>query len=215
MQIAIIGAGRVGTGLAHRFTELGHSIAFGVRNPERDGPRLAETFPAAGVLAPRDAAGRSDVVVLAVPWAAAREAVTSLGDLGGRILVDATNPVGSAVPDTDPAFPSGAEAIARWATGARVVKAFNTIGAQNYADLDFEGTRAMGLICGDDDDARHTVMELAASIGFDVVDLGPLANASLAEAAAKLWITLAYQRGLGPDFGIGLLRRKRTGPASG
>ena len=63
------------------------------------------------------------------------------------------------------------------------------------------------LICGDDDDAKATVAQLTESLGFDVVDAGPLANASSLESLALLWIKLAYVVDLGPEIAWKLLRR--------
>jgi hypothetical protein len=106
---------------------------------------------------------------------------------------------------------AAAEDIARWAKGARVVKAFNSLGAANLTQLQFGSLKADVFICGDDPTAKAVVGELARIIGFDVVDAGPLSNAVLVEALAKLWVQLAYAQGLGPDIAFKLLKRPPTG----
>jgi len=147
-------------------------------------------------------------VVLATPWAAAREAVKAAGDLSGKILIDATNPLkpdlsGLALGHTT----SAGEEVARWATGARVVKAFNTTGARNMADPRLGGQSASMFLCGDDAAAKKTVAGLAEALGFEPVDAGPLAQARLLEPLAMLWISMAYAFGHGPNIAFKLLRR--------
>src|SRR5262249_48773928 len=96
--------------------------------------------------------------------------------------------------------------VARWAPGARVVKAFNTIGAQHMTDPRVGGERASMFLCGDDADARRIVAQLAETLGFEPVDAGPLRQARLLEPLALLWISLAYAHGQGPDIAFKLRR---------
>lgn len=97
--------------------------------------------------------------------------------------------------------------MARWAAGARVVKAFNTTGSGNMADAGYGGERLAMMLCGDDEAAKRVVGGLAAELGFEPVDAGPLTRSRQLEQLAVLWIALAYQQGWGPDFGFALLRR--------
>ncbi len=212
MNLAVIGTGNVGRALGVRWARRGHRVAFGSRQPGSDkvGKLLAEAGETAAAQPPAEAAAGAEVVVLATPWDAAQEAVRSLGDLGGKVLVDCTNPL---APDlsglvTDGGG-SGGEQVAAWARGARVVKAFNTTGAGNMRDPAY-GPRLMMPLCGDDPAAKETVAGLAEELGFEAVDIGPLARARELEHLALLWIALAYQQGLGPDFGFALLRRERA-----
>src|SRR5262252_5585880 len=146
MKIAVIGAGNVGGTLGKRWARAGHE---------------------------------ADVVVLTVPWDSARDALAAAGDLRGRVLIDATNPVpltpeglrqGLVIGHTT----SAAEQIARWAEGARVVKAFNTTGWQNMADPVYGSQGLSMLLCGDDAEAKRVVAGLAGQLGFEPVDVGPL-----------------------------------------
>jgi hypothetical protein len=88
-----------------------------------------------------------------------------------------------------------------------VVKAFNTVGIQVMADPEFGGRQAMLTVCADDAAARRAVIELAAAIGFDPVDFGPLANARYTEPLAMAWIWLAHVKGDGTGFAFTLARR--------
>lgn len=63
------------------------------------------------------------------------------------------------------------------------------------------------FICGDDAAAKGAVSTLAAELGFEVIDAGPLSSGRLLEPLALLWIRLAYVDGLGPNIAFKLLRR--------
>ena len=210
MKIGIIGAGQVGGTLGRAWAAKGHQVVFGVRDPRA--PKVQELVTATGGTAraasPPEAAAHGAVVLLATPWAAAQAALRGAGDLTGKILIDATNPLrpdlsGLTLGHTT----SAAEEVARWAPGAKVVKAFNTIGAQHMANPRFGTQSASMLICGDDAAAKKAVLALAEVLGFDPVDAGPLAQARLLEPLAMLWISLAYAYGHGPDIAFKLLRR--------
>lgn len=183
--IALIGTGNVGAALGRRFAEQGHTVVYGSRNPAAaDVARLvAETGHGASAASPADAAARSRVVVLAVPWTAAEEIVRGLGDLSGKILVDPTNPRTMAADGfADYPIPdSNAERIARAAPGAEVVKAFSTLGAETMLDPRLaEGPVTIPLV-GDDREAKALVATLAREIGLEAVDVGPLRHARIIE----------------------------------
>ena len=103
---------------------------------------------------------------------------------------------------------SAAEKIAEWAKGAKVIKAFNTLGAENLIEEIFKEQKASTFICGDDLQAKSIVRELGIQLGFDVIDVGPLKNARLIEPLAMLWIELAYKQGFGTSIAFKLLRRR-------
>jgi NADPH-dependent F420 reductase len=208
MKIAVIGTGNVGSTLGTRWAQAGHTVLFGTRHPDDQKTRalLQEAGPNACAETQARAPEGADVVVLATPWPATEAVVRGLGDLGGKILVDCTNPIRESAlavgHDT-----SGGEQVASWAVGARVVKAFNSTGAKNMGDPDY-GTVPLALfLCGDDADAKGTVAGLAEALGFEAVDCGPLRAARYLEPLAMLWIHLAYTEGFGPDIGFALLRR--------
>lgn len=207
MKIGIVGAGQVGATLGKRFAAIGHQVVYGARNPgSADMATLLATHPGyAAAVRVDELAARCEVVFLAVPWMQVENAVAALGDLGGKILVDCTNPIGPdftlALGTTD----SGGEFVARLATNARVVKAFNTIGYEVMADPSFASGAAALTVCGDDPAAVAVASGLGAEIGFVPVSAGPLATARLTEPMAMLWINLALMRGLGRQFAFGLL----------
>lgn len=183
--IAIIGTGNVGAALGQRFAESGHRIIYGSREPTR--ASVARLVAATGAMASADtqeaAAQAADIVVLAVPWDIVEPLTRALGDLSGRIIIDPTNPRRIAADGLrDYAFDdSNAERIQALAPGAFVVKAFSTLGAETMLDPAIAGGPVSVPIAGDDANAKRVVGELAAAIGFEPVDVGPLRYAHVIE----------------------------------
>jgi NADPH-dependent F420 reductase len=206
-RIAIIGTGNVGGALGVRMSLAGYDVTFGTRRGAALEELVGRTGGRARTAALAEAVATASVVVLAVPGAAAVEAARGLGDLSGKIVVDCTNPLRwDAGPVwTPPAEGSNAAAIAAAAPGARVVKAWNTFGAEHHGDPDLgDGRRADVFIAGDDADARQVVAEIASRCGFSPVDSGPLRNAAVLENVAILWIHLATVGGRGREFVLGM-----------
>lgn len=208
MSISIIGAGNVGMALGGAFTRRGQHVVFGTPDPGKHAPAVAALGPLAKVASTAEAIAASDLVILAVPHAALPSIAQALSDWQGRILVDATNPLAPGLSGLSMGTTtSGAEELAKLARGARVVKAFNTTGAENMANAAYPGGVPFMPVCGDDADARQRVAGLAALIGFDAVDLGPLAAARYLEPFAMTWIHLAIKLGYGRNFAFSMLRR--------
>ena len=208
MSIGIIGAGNVGQALARNLVAQGERVVFGVPDAAKYASVVAQLGPNARVDTVEQAVLASDLLILAVPYGAAQRVAESVPDWGGRILVDATNPLapglaGLALGTTT----SGAEEIARHARGARVVKAFNTTGAENMVQPRYPGGAVFMPVAGDDAEARARVVALATRLGFEAVDVGPLSAARYLEPFAMTWIHMAIKRGLGRDFAFGLLKR--------
>ena len=213
MKIGIIGAGNVGGTLGRILTQKGHEIVWGVRDPQSSKVQSAVDSTGGKALAAsvQEAASYGEVLILATPWNATQEAIASSGNLTGKIIIDATNPIemtpaGLAAGLTIGYTTSAAEEIAKWASGALVVKAFNNIGASCFENLQFGSQTATAFICGDDVDAKKIVTNVAQDIGFEVIDAGELKQARLLEPLGMLWIHLAYS-GTGQEFAINLIKR--------
>jgi 8-hydroxy-5-deazaflavin:NADPH oxidoreductase len=210
MNIAVIGTGNVGGTLGKRLSRNGHQVMFAAREPQSEKVRsLVADAPNAKAASNAEAASVSDIVLLATPFPAAQQALREAGNLSGKIVIDATNPLlptleGLSVGCTD----SAGEQVAKWAPGAKVVKAFNTVGANIMANPDFRERPVAMFYCGDDAAAKKTVAKLIAELGFEPLDAGPLKQARVLEPFAMLWISLALQYGYGPNFAFELLRRQ-------
>ncbi|MEL7210274.1 MAG: hypothetical protein AAGK32_18925, partial [Actinomycetota bacterium] len=100
---------------------------------------------------------------------------------------------------------SNAEQIAEALPEARVVKAFNTIGAHLFDRPDIDGDAPSMFIAGDDADAKLVVESLVAELGLDPVDVGGLSESRFLEPMAMLWIRLTYVEQAG-TIGFRLLR---------
>lgn len=208
MRIAVIGIGMVGGTLGRRWAKLGHEVMFGVREPssEKLGTLLADSGENARAGTVAEAAAFGDVVVLATPWGGTGDAVRHAGDLTGKVLLDCTNPLKPDLSGLE-GDPSGAEQVAAWAPGAKVVKIFNTTGFQNMDDPRFGNDRATMFYCGDDAEAKKVAARLAEDLGFEAIDAGPLAEARTLEHLALLWIHLAHVQKLGRGIAFKLMRR--------
>jgi predicted dinucleotide-binding enzyme len=121
MKIAVIGTGHIGGALGQRWRPAGHDVVYGSRAGSGTGPDGAPALP------PGDAVTGADVVELAVPGGAVAEVVAELGAaLAGRVVIDAANRIGQ--PEVN-----NRAAVAA-VPGAGYVRAFNTLGWDNFAD---------------------------------------------------------------------------------
>lgn len=208
MKIGILGTGNMGSGFARQFVAAGHDVFIGSRDPQRGKQMGAELGAAGGSY--QEAVSHGETVFFAVPWWGVDESLAAAGSLSGKILVDMTNPYKDETytEQHELTGTSAAEEIAKKASEARVVKAFNHTYAQIiHSSPDFGGAVASVFICGDDSSAKETVSSLARDIGFDQVDAGPLTSARLLEKVAALMVTLAYGLGMGTDQALKLVRR--------
>lgn len=210
MNIGIIGAGNVGGALGKRWAAAGHKVKFGVRDANK--PEVQQLLKACGANGSAASVGAAaqfgEIVVLTTPFPVTQAAIESAGDLRGKIVIDCTNPL---KPDlsglTIGHDTSAGEQVAGWAKGARVVKCFNTTGANNMENASYVDGKPIMFCCGDDATAKQTVVKLGEEVGFEMVDAGPLQIARLLEPTAMLWIHLAYRGGLGRDFAFKVMRR--------
>jgi NADPH-dependent F420 reductase len=208
-KVAVIGAGNVGGNLGTRLSNSGIAVQYGVREGTDSKALLARGKATAA--SPSEAAAWADVVFMAVPATAALDVARSLAnELAGKIVVDCNNPM--TWKDGPVWSPSNegslAAAIAKAAPGARVVKGFNTFGAEFHADPMHAGAPAAQVfLASDDADAKKIVTEIATQAGFRAVDAGPLRNAAVLENLAMLWIHLALAGGQGRDFTFAMQRK--------
>lgn len=198
MNITIIGAGNMGSGLANRLALAGHRVTVTARDPAK-AQALAAGHPNIVAAGTAEAPGAADVVFVATGFSDAIGALGALGDLSGRIVVDITNPLSADyMALTLGHSTSAAEQIAAAIPGAQVVKAFNTVLAQVLANgPELDGRPVQVFHATDSERARQTVRVLIESMGFSPVDAGPLKNARYLEPVAGLNIYFAYGAGEG------------------
>ncbi len=194
MHIGVIGKGKVGSTLGAAFTRAGHTVTYGIREPS--------TQPGAQSI--EAVARAAEVLVLATPFEALDAVTKALEGASGKVLLDASNPLGPGLSLVVGHTDSGAEVLQRKVPGARVVKCFNTVGIEVMANPQVAGARAMMFFAGADAEARSVAGRLAADLGFEPVDLGGLERARLLEPAAVLWIHLAVVEKFGRRLGLRL-----------
>jgi len=212
-KIAVIGTGNVGGNLGARLSRSGLPVRFGAREGSDTKDLLATCGKDASAVDVAAAAEWGDVVFLAVPGNVALDVAKSLSkQLAGKVVVDCNNALtwSEGPVWAPPAEGSLTAAIAKAVPGARVVKAFNTFGAEFHADPEHAGAPgAQVLIAGDDAAAKQTLSEVATKAGFRPVDAGPLRNAAVLENVAILWIHLATVGGRGRNFVFAMQEKPR------
>lgn len=199
MRLAILGGtGAEGRGLALRFAHAGRRVVLGSRAAARAAEAAAALNRKLGREAVsgaenRAAAAAADIAALTVPYAAQRAtALAAAAELAGKILIDATVPLRP--PRVARArLPEGGSAVAalqaELGETVRVVSAFQNVSAHALGDLDREVDCDV-LVCGDDAEARETVVALAKSIGLRAWHAGALANSAAAEALTSALIAI-------------------------
>jgi hypothetical protein len=152
----------------------------------------------AGVDLPASAAAGAGLVALATPWEAAEAAARDLGDLKGKPLIDVTNPFvfrdGRLQLIPMPGS-SGGEKIATAAPAAQVFKAMNQVGLEIMYSAKTLPRRPMMFVAGPSGQARDTVNQAVSSLGFEVLDAGPISMAASLEHLALLWVGQAFRPG--------------------
>ena len=174
--IGIIGAGAIGSAFAKALAGKGlEAIIANSRGPESLADLAREIGPS---ITPgtREQAAAQDIVLVAVNWSKLPTALAGLPDFGGRIVIDANNPIEA--PLFEPAELHGRTSSATFADlvpGARVVKAFNHLPAHLISDdPQAEGGRRVLFFAGDDAHAKAAVSGLIERLGFFGIDLGLL-----------------------------------------
>jgi len=190
--VAVIGTGDLGDSLGPRFAELGYRVVYGSRNPASDKVRVLvkETGGNASAATQMEAAQQADIVVTAVPWPAMETVARNLGELDGKIIIDVSMPFEQG-PDGYPKHllsTSSAEMIQGWNPGAKVVKAFASMGSQVIDEPMVEGGIVTIPIASNHRDAKEKVARIVADMGLDPVDFGPLRMAREIEILQMIYM---------------------------
>ena len=210
MKIAMIGAGNVGGALGKGWAKKGHGVMFGVRDSSDSKIKalLKDAGSNASAGSVKDAARFGEIVAFATPWGATHDAIQESGDLGGKIVLDCTNPLKPDLSGLALGFNTSAgEQAAGWAKGARVVKIFNSTGFHNMENPAYPDGRVTMFYCGNDASAKKTAAQLATDLGFEAIDAGDITISRLLEPYSMLWIQLARHQGQGLNFGSRVMRR--------
>ena len=177
IKIGIVGSGRVGGGIGRVWVKAGHEVMFSSRHIEHDKALAAKLGANAHAGTPREAAAFGEVVMISVPYGALPEVGKDLEALiKGKIVIDTCNP-----------FVWRDGEIATWARekgaglasaelvpGARIVRAFNAIGAARMSTAHQDPGRIGMPIASDDAEAIAVASNLIRDIGYEPIVIGDL-----------------------------------------
>ncbi|GCE11071.1 NADPH-dependent F420 reductase [Tengunoibacter tsumagoiensis] len=201
-KIVILGAGNVGRALGAKWSASGHQVSFGVSDPAGKNAQAvrAELGSSAAIGTIEQVLGeKPQIVVLALPGGAVEEIVQQHAQqLDGLMIIDATNRVGE---DSMHNLSS----LQRLAPQARLYRAFNTLGWENFADPEFNGVQADLFYCGEAAETRSQIEQLIAEVGLRPIYLGGIEQVGLLDALTTIWFTLALKQQKGRHLALKVL----------
>ena len=207
LNIAVLGAGNIGGTLGREWISVGHQVAFGVNDPNgKHAQALRSEFSdnvtigsVTDVLS-----SNPDVVVMALPGSAMDTTIEQYASqLDGRIIIDATNRMGAASMNS---FGT----LQQHTPHARIYRAFNTYGWENFANPQFEEGTADLFYCGHDGDSRTAVEQLISTVGLRPIYLGGVEQAGLVDSVTGLWFALAIGQHKGRHLAFKVLTGKQA-----
>ena len=193
MSYAIVGFGKIGQALAHAFARNNINVTVASRrSPEELAPQARAIGPTVIATSLQEAL-KADIIVMAVLFEGHSDIAKALPSWNGKTIIDAMNAFGVPPEDLD-GLPSSAF-VAKAFEGARLVKAFNHLGAATLAtDPAGEGGHRVVFLSSDDEDAIAPVADLAKQLGFAPVKLGGLSEGgALVQARGRSWGPLIFQ----------------------
>jgi hypothetical protein len=179
MRIAVIGKGNIGGTLGSRWRSAGHDVVYGARGGAGEGPGGAPVREIG------EALDGAEVVLLAVPGQAVPDVVQEQGAaLAGKVVIDAVNRIGASELDSQ-------ALIADAAPSARYVRAFNSLGWENFADP----APGAAMFFAADPEARAVAEELISAVGLEPAFIGDVTATATVDALLPLWFALVKLNG--------------------
>jgi 8-hydroxy-5-deazaflavin:NADPH oxidoreductase len=197
VQIAILGAGHVGSTLGRLWHAADHDVTFAARHADRPQALAAELGERAHAASVADAVAGAQVVLMAVPGPVVTDVLQTAGPLDGRVMIDAANSFGQ----QQVTLRSLAEAFPR----ARWMRAFNSLSASIMADDNHHKPPWVMFLSGDEE-AKPVVAQLIRDAGFDPFDLGGIDDSQLQDPGGALWLNI-----LTHDEATALVARIKSG----
>lgn len=193
MKIGILGSGDVAKALAKGFLAQDHQVTFGSNHPEKLADFIA-AHPQAEVQSFAQAAAAGELLIIAVKGSIAQSLLQPLAaQLQGKVVIDTTNPIADAAPVkgvlqffTGPNDSLG-EHLQAALPGARVVKAFNSVGSHFMVNPQFPGGKPSMFIAGNDAEAKRLVGRVVESFGWELEDMGDIESSRALEPLCQLW----------------------------
>ena len=165
MNIAIIGAGNVGSALAQSLSSAGHKICFGVREPTVLEKKRGFSSGSISFHTVSQAASLAETIIIAAVPTAVKEIASSLGDVSQKVIIDAMN----SLREKPSGFSNSTSALLSLLDTRNVAKCFNTTGFENMKNPGFGSMSADMFVAGDSAKAKAVATALAKDIGFETV----------------------------------------------
>jgi 8-hydroxy-5-deazaflavin:NADPH oxidoreductase len=203
MKIAVLGAGNIGGTIGTKWAKAGHMVRFGVRDPGKAEVQdliksLGENASATSTV---DAIAFGDVVLFAIPGQSMDETITANAKvLDGKILIDAANNMRGAATDSMSVF-------AAKTPNAKVYRAFNIYGWENFEETEFGGVRGDLFYCGPDGEPRAIMEKLIADVGLEPMYVGGPDQVGVVDGILRLWFALANGQKKGRHLTFKVLTR--------
>ena len=203
MKIGIIGSGNVGRVLATGFLNEGHQVMLGTRNISKEEVVKWKNENKNGLLGSfQETAQFGEVIVLAVSGLVTEDAINLAGKehLSNKVIIDTTNPIAAVPPENGviryftTLEESLMEKIQKILPDAKVVKAFSCVGNAFMYKPNFNGSIPTMFICGNDDAAKKTVIDILTSFGWETEDMGKVEAARAIEPLCILWCIPGFIR---------------------
>lgn len=204
MRIGVIGSGDVGLKLADGFSELGHEVMVGSRDPAQQklvswsqrhgGKASVGTFEQTALF--------GEIIVIATLWAGTQSAIKLANpkNFSGKTVIDVTNPLdfSKGMPTLALGFnDSAGETVQRLLPDSKVVKAFNIVGNPHMIHPEFECGPPTMFICGNSADSKKQVADILEKFGWESIDIGGIEESRLLEPLAMIWIRHYISTGTG------------------
>jgi 8-hydroxy-5-deazaflavin:NADPH oxidoreductase len=204
LSIAILGGtGKEGKGLAYRWAKAGYHVHIGSREASKAQQAVTEVLgllegeAAMEGLTNLEAAAKSDIVVLTVPYAAHNATLTSLkAALQGKLLIDVSVPLVPpkvSVVQMPPAGSAAQEARKILGEGTEVCSAFQNVSHEHLLGDDYVDCDV--LVTGTSKEAREQTLKLVEAAGLRGWDAGPLENSVVAEGLTSVLIAINKKYG--------------------
>ena len=204
MNIGVLGAGVIGRTIGQKWAAAGHDVMFGVRDTSKPAYRsLAEAPAAAGgrvrLGTTMAAVDHGEVILVALPGNAVAGVAAAFGaGLDGKILIDATNRIGSEVMNN-------VAVLAEHAPRAQIYRAFKSLGWENFEEPRLAGEQIDLFFCGPEGAAREQVEGLIRAVGLRPIYVGDLGQVTAVDNITRLYFALAMGQGHGRRLGFKVL----------
>jgi predicted dinucleotide-binding enzyme len=197
LKVGILGSGNVGQALGRGFASHGHDVKIGSRTPDSDKLKawLKQVVGKASTGTFAEAAAHGEILVLATYGVAAEDVIDLAGreKFTGKTVIDTTNPLDFSKGGSPTLFvginDSLGERIQRKLPQAKIVKCFNIVSNLQMVNPTFSEGRPEMLICGNDAQAKQTVLGILKEFGWPgAIDIGGIEEARWLETLVPLWV---------------------------